>query len=243
MLSRLLCTDHGSSQLRGCKRLLTPRTERRITAAEGRDSNTHTSSAGTGTPPRAGSGVGRAGTGTPRERHHVRLPPQTPRALRRSGRSWPGWRGPARRSPPAAPPRRHTPACGTPRGKSGRLALFGPGPIATLSRVPPRSHPIPHRPVALTHAAVPPPSRRCSSQTSRHFRVHRSKRSATSGCAPRSAPPVGARSPAKGAGLGGQFKCPYPQGIADIPNACCPQPCCASAPVSAGTKYGKPVKE
>lgn len=112
--------------------------------------------------------------------------------------------------------------------RPAEMARSGPGPAPAppqtqqalplsrvLSRPVPRVPPRP-RPVPLTRAAVPPPSRRCSTRTSRHFRVRRPKRSATSGCAAQSAPPV-AQSLTQRAGIAGNFKSRCPQESRIVP--------------------------
>lgn len=100
--------------------------------------------------------------------------PAPPQPLRRSGRSCPGWPGPARRAPPAAPPRRRTPACGrqnlsgcrgTTPPRLGRR--FSPAPSPLRSHAQRRRHlgaARPGRPSGCTAHSAPlsPPSGRNS---------------------------------------------------------------------------------
>lgn len=187
-LSSILCKDHGSSQsfgagqggLRGCKPLLAASTK------EGRDSNTHPSPAGTSPPPEPHPGLAPVSAARGREWEPrgsgttSPFPPKAPRASRRSGRSWPGWRGPARRSRPAAPPRRHTPACGTVHGKNGRHGTARPAPVP------------PHPQQALPPSRVPSPvpSHSHAQRRRRHHGDAGPEPPATSGCAAQTAPPV-----------------------------------------------------
>lgn len=133
-------------------------------------SPTGTAQAGGGRPATSGAASApcplREPSGAPRPGTALPAPPQP---LRRSGRSCPGWPGPARRAPPAAPPRRRTPACGR-QHLSGCRGTTPPRPGRRLARRRPCPEPTP-----LTRAAAPP-SWNCSARPP--LRLHRPQRPA-----------------------------------------------------------------